>query len=153
MRLTTKGKYAVTAILDMAAHQSTNSFISIADISMRQNIPSPYLEQIFRILRMAGILEATRGPNGGFRLTKSPDQVYIGQIISKVENKMDATSCKGAGDCNLGSACLTHGLWSDLNKKVEDFLYSKTINDVLLSQHTKSVINKQESSNKLIARG
>ena len=88
MRLTTKGKYAVTAILDMAAHQSTNSFISIADISVRQNIPSPYLEQIFRILRMAGILEATRGPNGGFRLTKSPDQVYIGQIISKVENKI-----------------------------------------------------------------
>jgi|TARA_B110000014_G_C20125540_1_gene599182 Rrf2 family transcriptional regulator, iron-sulfur cluster assembly transcription factor len=153
MYLTTKGKYAVTAILDMAAHQPKNSFTSISEISVRQNIPLPYLEQIFRILRISGILEAARGPKGGFRLAKNPNKISIGQIVSNLENKMDATSCKGSGNCNQGMSCLTHGLWSDLNKNVENFLYSKTITDVLLSQHTKSVIDRQFNSNKLIARG
>jgi len=153
MHLTTKGKYAVTAILDLAFHQLPNSFISLSEIAVRQNIPLSYLEQIFRILRMAGILEATRGPNGGFRLLKDPQSLSVGQIIIEVEKKLDATSCKGSGDCNVGMACLTHGLWSDLNKSVEDFLFSRTVSDVLLSQHTKSVISQQDRINKLIAIG
>ena len=153
MLLTKKGKYAVTAVLDMAVHQSSNKFTSIAEIAERQNMPLPYLEQIFRRLRISGILEAARGPNGGFRLTRSPEKTSIGQIITEVENTMDATSCKGSGNCNLGNSCLTHGLWSELNENVESFLFSKTISDVLVSQHTKSVLSRQDSINKIIAIG
>ena len=130
MHLTTKGKYAVTATLDLALHES-NDFISIADLALRQSIPGPYLEQLFRNLRKAGILISHRGPGGGYKLSRPSNEIKIGQIISAVEDRMDATQCSGEGNCSAGSTCLAHNLWTDLNHQVQSFLMDKSLEDVL----------------------
>ena len=97
MNLTTKGKYAVTAALDLAMQQKiADGFTKISDVAKRQDIPAAYLEQIFSRLRKAGILHAARGPNGGFKLSKQRGEVMIGEIINAVERNMDATQCSGA---------------------------------------------------------
>ena len=139
MHLTTKGKYAVTAALDLALHES-NDFTSISDLALRQSIPGPYLEQLFRNLRKAGILISHRGPGGGYKLSRPSNEIKIGQIISAVEDRMDATQCSGEGNCSAGSKCLAHNLWTDLNHQVQSFLMDKSLEDVLSdSSNTKSL--------------
>ena len=139
MHLTTKGKYAVTAALDLALHES-NDFTSISDLALRQSIPGPYLEQLFRNLRKAGILISHRGPGGGYKLSRPSNEIKIGQIISAVEDRMDATQCSGEGNCSAGSKCLAHTLWTDLNHQVQSFLMDKSLEDVLSdSSNTKSL--------------
>ena len=97
MNLTTKGKYAVTAALDLAINEKQTAFLKIADVAERQSIPPSYLEQIFNNLRKANILSASRGPKGGFRLSRPSDEIMIGEIITAVEKRMDATQCSGEG--------------------------------------------------------
>ncbi|MFL2706365.1 MAG: Rrf2 family transcriptional regulator [Gammaproteobacteria bacterium] len=107
MNLTTKGKYAVTAALDLAMQQKNiESFTKISDVAQRQSIPASYLEQIFSHLRKAGILRAVRGPNGGFKLARPSNEIMIGEIINAVERNMDATQCSGEGVCNSGTKCV-----------------------------------------------
>ena len=131
MNLTTRGKYAVTASLDLAMNYEKNSYVAISEIAERQSIPAAYLEQLFRYLRKAGILSSLRGPGGGYRLTRPNSEIKIGEIIAAVERKMDATQCGGQGNCSAGSKCLAHNLWTELNNEVDLFLMNKSLDDVI----------------------
>ena len=150
MNLTTKGKYAVTAVLDLAIQEQADaSYSKISEVAQRQSIPAPYLEQIFSSLRKAEILSATRGPKGGFKLSRPKDKIMIGEIINAVERNMDATQCSGEGICNCGSKCIAHNFWMDFNDNVNEFLMTKSLDDVI-SQRRGSVQLKNEV---LIATG
>ena len=132
MNLTTKGKYAVTAALDLAMQQrNIESFTKISDVAQRQSIPASYLEQIFSNLRKAGILRAVRGPNGGFKLARPSNEIMIGEIINAVERNMDATQCSGEGVCNSGTKCVAHNFWIDFNDNVNQFLMTRSLDDVI----------------------
>ena len=132
MNLTTKGKYAVTAALDLAMQQrNIESFTKISDVANRQSIPASYLEQIFSHLRKAGILRAARGPNGGFKLARPSDEIMIGEIINAVERNMDGTQCSGEGVCNSGTKCIAHNFWIDFNDNVNQFLMTRSLDDVI----------------------
>ncbi len=149
MNLTTKGKYAVTAVLDLALNENESSFSKISDVAKRQSIPAPYLEKIFNYLRKADILTASRGPKGGFKLSRPSDKIMIGEIISAVEKRMDATQCSGEGTCNAGSKCMAHNLWTELNDNINTFLMDKSLKDVLNSKMNSAEVDK----NFLIATG
>ena len=132
MNLTSKGKYAVTAALDLAMQQrNIESFTKISDVAQRQSIPASYLEQIFSHLRKAGILRAVRGPNGGFKLARPSNEIMIGEIINAVERNMDATQCSGEGVCNSGTKCVAHNFWIDFNDNVNQFLMTRSLDDVI----------------------
>ena len=149
MRLTTKGRYAVTALLDLSLYQSGKKFISISQIASRQTMPVSYLEQLFRNLRKAGIVQAARGPGGGYRLSRPSTEINVSEVVASVEDKMDATQCGGASDCHSGNTCLAHDLWTELNDQVDSFLLNKSLEDVIANKRT-SFARKQEG---LIARG
>jgi Rrf2 family iron-sulfur cluster assembly transcriptional regulator len=149
MRLTTRGKYAVTALLDLSLNESGNKFISISQIALRQDISVSYLEQLFRNLRKAGIVQAVRGPGGGYRLSRPSTEINVSEVVASVEDKMDATQCGGASDCHSGNTCLAHDLWTELNDQVDSFLLNKSLEDVIANKRT-SFARKQEG---LIARG
>ena len=135
MNLTTKGKYAVTAALDLAMQQKNiESFTKISDVAQRQSIPASYLEQIFSHLRKAGILRAVRGPNGGFKLARPSNEIMIGEIINAVERNMDATQCSGEGVCNSGTKCVAHNFWIDFNDNVNQFLMTRSLDDVIANR-------------------
>jgi len=136
MRLTTKGKYAVTALLDLSLHQSGKEFISLSKIAARQDMPISYLEQLFRNLRKAGIVEAARGPTGGYRLSRHCSEINVSEVVASVEGAMDATQCGGASDCHAGTRCLAHDLWSELNSQVDNFLISKSLEDVIANERS-----------------
>ncbi len=149
MRLTTRGKYAVTALLDLSLNESGNKFISISQIALRQDMSVSYLEQLFRNLRKAGIVQAARGPGGGYRLSRPSTEINVSEVVASVEDKMDATQCGGASDCHSGNTCLAHDLWTELNDQVDSFLLNKSLEDVIANKRT-SFARKQEG---LIARG
>ena len=146
MNLTTRGKYAVTASLDLAMNYEKNSYVAISEIAERQSIPAAYLEQLFRYLRKAGILTSLRGPGGGYRLTRPNSDIKIGEIIAAVERKMDATQCGGEGHCSAGSKCLAHNLWTELNNEVDLFLMNKSLDDVI----NRNFIEKKQLANSLL---
>ncbi len=129
MKLTTKGRYAVTAMLDLALHTSDNP-VSLAEISERQDISLSYLEQLFAKLRKAGLVVSMRGPGGGYQLNGSPADIAIADIISAVDENVDATRCGGLADCQNNKPCLTHDLWMDLSKQIRDFLSDITLADM-----------------------
>ena len=114
MRLTTKGRYAVTAMLDLALHKNQGP-VSLSDISSRQAISLSYLEQLFSKLRRSELVSSVRGPGGGYELKRGSDEIFIAQIIDAVDESVDTTKCQGAGDCQGGETCLTHYLWEDLS--------------------------------------
>ena len=146
MNLTTRGKYAVTASLDLALNYEKTSYVAISEIAERQSIPAAYLEQLFRYLRKAGILTSLRGPGGGYRLTRPNSDIKIGEIIAAVERKMDATQCGGEGNCSAGSKCLAHNLWTELNNEVDLFLMNKSLDDVI----NRNFIEKKQLANSLL---
>jgi Rrf2 family iron-sulfur cluster assembly transcriptional regulator len=121
MRLTTKGRYAVTAMLDLALHYD-NGPITLADISRRQSISLSYLEQLFSRLRRRGLVESVRGPGGGYRLSRAAEQISVVSVITAVDEEVDATRCGGLGNCQDNQPCLTHELWCDLSQQIHDFL-------------------------------
>ncbi len=121
MRLTTKGRYAVTAVLDMALHGDAGP-VPLADIAKRQGISQPYLEQLFAKLKRRGLVVAARGPGGGYQLGATLEELSVSDIISAVGEGIDATRCGGAGDCHDGEVCLTHDLWADLSRQIDLFL-------------------------------
>ncbi len=136
MRLTTKGRYAVTAMLDLAIH-SHEGPISLAGISKRQGISLSYLEQLFSKLRKQELVSSVRGPGGGYRLSREPGTIFIAEIVDAVNESIDATSCGGAGNCNHGEVCLTHHLWSQLSMQIHQFLSSISL-ESLLEKHQES---------------
>ena len=130
MRLTTKGRFAVTAMLDLAMN-AQNGAVKLNDISERQNISLSYLEQLFGKLRRANLVDSIRGPGGGYVLAKNADQINIAQIITAAEDKLDATQCSSKADCHNGAPCLTHDLWENLNRTINQYLSSVTLQTVL----------------------
>ena len=114
MKLSTKGRYAVTAMMDLAIHDHEGP-VTLADISNCQGISLSYLEQLFSKLRKSGLVEGVRGPGGGYRLGKPASHISIAQIIVAVDENIDATRCRGNEDCHGGDKCLTHELWADLS--------------------------------------
>ncbi|MDX1506461.1 MAG: Fe-S cluster assembly transcriptional regulator IscR [Spongiibacter sp.] len=121
MRLTTKGRYAVTAMLDLALYGDRGP-ISLSDISSRQDISLSYLEQLFAKLRRRELVQSIRGPGGGYRLSRPGEDIFVAEIIDAVDERVDATGCSGHSDCQDGHTCLTHHLWSDLSDQIHHFL-------------------------------
>lgn len=144
MRLTTKGRYAVTAMLDLALH-STEGPVSLADISRRQEISLSYLEQLFAKLRQNDLVCSVRGPGGGYRLKRPLDQVFVAQIIDAVNESVDATNCGGAGNCQQGEVCLTHYLWTDLSQQIHQFLSSISLASLVAQRDVQSVSARQNN--------
>lgn len=137
MRLTTKGRFAVTAMVDLALHHRTGP-VTLAGISERRKISLSYLEQLFGKLRRRELVESVRGPGGGYLITRSLDQISIAQIIQAVDEPMDATQCGGKQDCVDDGPCMTHELWSNLNRHIQDYLETITLADLVQSQQAKA---------------
>ncbi|UQB41818.1 Rrf2 family transcriptional regulator [Thiomicrospira microaerophila] len=130
MKLTSKGRYAVTAMLDIALNQDMGS-ITLAEISQRQDISLSYLEQLFAKLKRADLVRSARGPGGGYRLSRSAAEIAISQIIAAVDEKLDARKCEGRANCQGGKQCLSHRLWDDLSGMIEQFLTDVTLQTLL----------------------
>ncbi len=135
MRLTTKSRYAVNALTELRILESRGP-VSLSDISTNQNIELSYLEQIFRKLRIAGIVKSIRGRNGGYLYAKDPSVISIKEIMNAVEEDMDATSCNGNSTCHHGKKCNTHNLWHELNQVVDNYLSKITINKLVESNNS-----------------
>lgn len=137
MRLTTKGRFAVTAMIDLALRQHDGP-VTLAAISARQDISLSYLEQLFGKLRRHQIVASVRGPGGGYNLARRAEEVSVTQIIVAVDEPLDATLCGGKGNCRTtgteGGRCMTHELWSTLNQKVIEYLDSVSLQDLVDQQ-------------------
>lgn len=142
MRLTTKGRYAVTAMLDLALNAQERP-ITLADISQRQGISLSYLEQLFSRLRKQGLVASARGPGGGYRLSRSADEINVAQVIEAVDEKVSVTRCGGKGDCQNGEACLTHKLWCALSDQIHGFLDGISLGSLVDEEHVKMVAERQ----------
>lgn len=143
MRLTTKGRYAVTAMLDLALHESEGP-ITLADISQRQGVSISYLEQLFAKLRRNKLVESIRGPGGGYRLSGGAANISVAQIVEAVNDSMDATRCRGKGDCQNGDVCLTHHLWSDLSDRLHQFLDEISLAELVSRADIRRVSERQD---------
>lgn len=150
MRLTTKGRYAVTAMLDLALHADQGP-ITLADISMRQGVSISYLEQLFAKLRRSKLVESVRGPGGGYRLAGGPERISVAQIVEAVNDSMDATRCLGKGDCQDGEICLTHHLWTDLSNRLRDFLNDITLAELVSREDIQRVRSRQDRARSNVA--
>ena len=147
MKLTTKGRYAVTAMLDLSLHNKEGP-VSLADISKRQDISLSYLEQLFSKLRKRGLVVSMRGPGGGYSLSDAPSEIAISNIILAVDENVDVTNCGGASDCQQTKGCLTHDLWADLSGRIQSFLDDITLEDMMQRQEVLEVAQRQ--NNKII---
>ncbi|MCC2596770.1 Fe-S cluster assembly transcriptional regulator IscR [Pusillimonas sp. MFBS29] len=147
MRLTTKGRFAVTAMIDLALRQNSGP-VTLAAISERQNISLSYLEQLFGKLRRHELVDSVRGPGGGYSLATLARNITVADIIFAVDEPLDATSCGGKENCNVGrngssGKCMTHELWSNLNRKMIDYLDSVSLQDLADQERMRQL---QESS-------
>lgn len=164
MQLSSKGRYAVMAMADLASH-SQGSIVSIAEIAKRQELSSTYLEQLFSKLRRAGLVNSTRGPGGGYRLASQPHDITISDIMQAVEEPVKMTRChlEHSGGCVGDSRCLTHDLWRALGDHIVGFLGNVTLGDVVDNATAKEYVraaaaksvslSDQEALRKTAARG
>lgn len=141
MRLTTKGRFAVTAMIDLAMRQHQGP-VTLAGISQRQEISLSYLEQLFGKLRRHEIVESVRGPGGGYNLARRQEDITVADIIIAVDEPLDATQCGGKQNCHgdgesAGTRCMTHDLWATLNAKMVDYLDSVSLKDLVDQQKNK----------------
>ncbi|MGP9807324.1 Fe-S cluster assembly transcription factor [Halomonas sp. AOP12-C2-37] len=143
MRLTTKGRYAVTAMLDLALH-AHNGPTSLSDISQRQEISLSYLEQLFARLRRAGLVDSVRGPGGGYLLSQPPAAISVSNVIDAVNESVDATRCQGLSDCQQGDTCLTHHLWCELSIQIRHFLDEMTLAQLILRPDVIKIAARQD---------
>ncbi|HBP99738.1 MAG TPA: Fe-S cluster assembly transcriptional regulator IscR, partial [Gammaproteobacteria bacterium] len=150
--LTTKGRYAVTAMLDLAIHADRGP-ISLADISQRQEISLSYLEQLFAKLRKNALVSSVRGPGGGYKLQRASEAIFIAEIIDAVNESVDTTKCKGAGDCQGGETCLTHYLWEDLSEQIHGFLQNISLADLVARNEIKRIAEIQDRKQTLAGEG
>ncbi|MGB2831854.1 MAG: Rrf2 family transcriptional regulator [Methylotenera sp.] len=145
MRLTTKGRFAVTAMLDLALNEASaagqNRPVTLAGISERQHISLSYLEQLFSRLRKQGLVTSVRGPGGGYRLAKPTNEISVSNIITAVDELIDATQCGGTENCHDEGRCMTHDLWTALNGKILEYLSGVKLSDMVAMQADKP--NKQ----------
>jgi Rrf2 family transcriptional regulator, iron-sulfur cluster assembly transcription factor len=138
MRLTTKGRFAVTAMVDLALRQNRGP-VTLAAISERQHISLSYLEQLFGKLRRAALVSSVRGPGGGYNLAQPPASISVADIVSAVDEPIDATQCGGKENCHDDKRCMTHDLWATLNEKMQEYLSSVTLADLVAHQAGKPV--------------
>lgn len=136
MRLTTKGRFAVTAMIDLGMRHQRGP-ITLAGISERQRISLSYLEQLFGRLRRQGIVDSVRGPGGGYTLARPLEEISVAAIIRAVDEPIDATQCGGLGNCHDERECMTHDLWTNLNKRIYDYLESVTLGELVAKQLAK----------------
>ena len=145
MKLTSKGRYAVTAMLDVALH-STRGPVPLADISERQEISLSYLEQLFSRLRKQGLVDSVRGPGGGYLLGRDAADIAVGEVVRAVDESVDATRCQGQSDCQGGNRCLTHSLWQDLSDRISVFLNSITLGELMSKSEVQEVAGRQDKN-------
>ncbi len=150
MRLSTKGRYAVTAMLDLAIHHEEGP-VTLADISENQGISLSYLEQLFARLRRQGLVEGLRGPGGGYRLSRRPQDISVAEVITAIGEGIDATQCEGNRDCQDGEECLTHQLWTKLGREIFDFLNGITLASFIERDDVNKVIQRQQGRVTLVA--
>ena len=143
MRLTTKGRYAVTAILDIALHRHAGP-VSVVDIAERQGISGAYLEQLFSKLKKHELLSSVRGPGGGYQLNRALGDISVSEVIAAVGDGVDATRCHGAGDCQDGAMCLTHELWAALSEEIDGFLTGISLADLVRRSEVQLVASRQD---------
>lgn len=143
MRITTKGRYAVTAMLDLAIHEKLGP-VPLADISEYQGISLSYLEQLFAKLRRQGLVKGTRGPHGGYRLARTAETISVAEIISAVDENMDTTKCSGQGNCQDGERCLTHDLWTELSSQIHTFLDGITLANLVNQPKVRERASEQD---------
>lgn len=143
MRLTTKGRYAVTAMLDLTFH-AQKSPVSLSDISQRQGISLSYLEQLFAKLRQHELVVSVRGPGGGYLLNREPQALHVAEIVAAVDESIDATRCGNLANCQNGQECLTHHLWSDLSDQIYNFLSGITLADLVERQEIQLTAARQK---------
>ena len=133
MRLSTKGRYAVMAMADLAKRGGDERSVTLADIAQRQDISLPYLEQLFARLRRGGLVKSVRGPGGGYRLARAASETAVSEIVTAVDEPLEAVRCSShsTGCMPGGARCLTHDLWDDLGRHIHDYLASVTLEDVI----------------------
>lgn len=144
MRLTTKGRYAVTAMLDLSLHHGDGP-ITLADIAERQGISLSYLEQLFSRMRKRELVFSVRGPGGGYSLARPTNEITIAEIITAVDESVDTTRCHGAHNCQNNELCLTHDLWEDLSSRIYDYLDQVTLDDMMNRGGVKRVAERQDN--------
>lgn len=145
MKLTTKSRYAINALAELLVY-ARNTPVRLKEISEKQNIELNYLEQIFRKLRLAGIVKSIRGRNGGYVYASDPSKISIKQVMDAVEEDLDATNCAGASSCFEGRQCSSHKLWDDLNHVVDNYLSKIFINDLVEPQDRTHILLKEINS-------
>jgi Rrf2 family transcriptional regulator, iron-sulfur cluster assembly transcription factor len=143
VRLTTKGRYAVTAMLDLAFH-SQKKPVTLTDIATRQTISLSYLEQLFARLRRAGMVKGVRGPGGGYKLSRMACDINIADIIAAVDEPIDSTKCGGEANCQKNQACLTHDLWMGLSEQIRSYLKNISLADLLERHQVQEVARRQD---------
>ncbi len=146
MKLSTKGRYAVTAMLDLAIHEKKRP-VTLADISQSQGISLSYLEQLFSRLRKSGLVRGVRGPGGGYHLAQGAAEITIAEVISAVDEKVDVTRCAGQENCLEGERCLTHDLWQELSQRIYDFLNTITLADLVRRNSVVEIAQHQDLVN------
>ena len=153
MRLTTKGRFAVTAMLDLALNETKDSEdsrpVTLAGISERQAISLSYLEQLFSRLRRQGLVTSVRGPGGGYRVAKAHSDISVSNIITAVDELIDATQCGGKEDCHDEGRCMTHDLWASLNNKILDYLSGVTLAELVENKRQNDAFNAGKGDGKI----
>lgn len=144
MRLTTKGRYAVTAMLDLALHHGQGP-ITLADIAQRQGISLSYLEQLFSRLRRRELVSSIRGPGGGYTLGREAAEIHVAEVITAVDENVDTTRCGGAHNCQNNQRCLTHDLWHDLSQQIHDYLNGISLQDLMDRQGSQEEVADQNA--------
>ena len=144
MKLTTRGRYAVTAMLDLALHAASGP-VSLSDIADRQAISLSYLEQLFAKLKRAGLVTSCRGPGGGYELGDAVGAISVGAIVDAVDEHIDATRCGGSGNCQDGETCLTHALWEDLSQHIGGYLRSVSLADLARRGAVAGIARRQDT--------
>jgi len=152
MKLTARGRYAVTAMVDLAMHEDEGP-ISLSDISDRQAISLSYLEQLFAKLKRNHLVDSVRGPGGGYQLSRSCREIFIADIVGSVDEHVDATRCAGKADCQGGETCLTHELWSDLSEQIHKFLSGVDLGSLVEKRQTQKIARRQNEFQAGSARG
>lgn len=150
MKLTTKGRYAVTAMLDLALHYNRGA-VTLSEIAGRQGISLSYLEQLFAKLRRSGLVDSVRGPGGGYNLARQPGAISVAEIIIAINENIDATRCGGDQNCDGDERCLTHQLWEDLSERIHEFLAGISLADLVNKPAVQEVALRQESRLRVVA--
>ncbi len=148
MKLTTKGRYAVTAMLDLALHYEQGA-VTLSDIARRQGISLSYLEQLFARLRRNGLVDSVRGPGGGYNLAMPPSNISVAKIVIAINENIDATRCGGEKNCDGEERCLTHNLWEDLSHRIHEFLDGISLADLVSKPTVQEVARRQSDRDRI----